>query len=50
MADERYSLEHWRNYTDRGDSKYLEKNMAHSRFAYQKPNVECAVIALNPAQ
>jgi len=50
MADERHILEHWRNYTDRGDIKHLEKDMPHSRFAYQKPNVECAVIVFNPAQ
>jgi len=26
MADERHSVEHWKNYTDRGDTKYLEKS------------------------
>jgi hypothetical protein len=50
MADERHSVEHWKNYTDRGDTKYLEINMPHSRFAYQKSIVECAVIAFNPAR
>jgi hypothetical protein len=25
IADGRYIVEHWRNYTDRGDTKYLEK-------------------------
>lgn len=44
------SLEYWRNFTDRGDIKQLEKNTPHSRFAYQKPNVKCAVIAFNHAQ
>lgn len=49
IADGRHIAEHWRNYTDRGDNKYLEKNMTLSRFAYQNSNMECAVNALSPA-
>jgi len=44
------NMDHWWNGTDRGKSKYLEKNRSQSHAAHEKSHVDCPEIETGPSR